>query len=366
MKDGEYQGVYWPTEAWKSCRPEEVGMDSALLLMVYPYVANPNFASRGAVIIRKGYIVAEAYFNGFDRDSSHPSYSVAKSFTGALIGIALEAGILRDVSDPITLYFPDLIKKKGMHIRSRQGILSPVSLRDYSPGFTESGEQARITIRHLLTMTSGIDWNEGDRDDLTSDVLYMALQDDYVEYVLQKSLAHEPGTVWNYSSGDSMLLSGIIHSALGVSAFDFGKEHLFDPIGIPDVHWESDPAGRTIGGWGITATVREYAKFGYLYSQNGRWEDRQVIPTAWVRESLQPVSEDVAHYGYQWWLLPAFSGWEDSIVPRDTHVAIGLFEQQIFVIPSEELVIVRTADDIGSSGWNELEFLTLVLKSILE
>ncbi|NOR15926.1 MAG: serine hydrolase, partial [Candidatus Aminicenantes bacterium] len=126
------------------------------------------------------------------------------------------------------------------------------------------------------------------------------------------------------------------------------------------------PAGHTIGGWGIEATVREYAKFGYLYSKNGLWEERQIIPEEWVWESLQPASDSIKGYGYQWWLLPAFSGWENSIVPRDTFIAIGLFEQQIFVIPSEELVIVRTANDLGSSGWNELEFLTLVLESILE
>ena len=81
---------------------------------------------------------------------------------------------------------------------------------------------------------------------------------------------------------------------------------------------------------------------------------------------MQPASESIQKYGYQWWLLPAFSGWENSIVPRDTYIAIGLFEQQIFVIPSKELVIVRTANDLGNSGWNELEFLTLVLESIVE
>jgi CubicO group peptidase (beta-lactamase class C family) len=366
LKDGEYRGAYWPTQAWKSCRPEAVAMDSAKLMLVYPYVANPNFNTRGVVIIRKGYIVAEAYFKGYDRDSSHPCYSVTKSFTGALIGIALGKGILQDVSEPIYAYFPELLKKKGMHIRGRQGYLSPLSPRDLSPGNSPSGAKNRITTRHLLTMTSGIDWNEGDRASLTSDVLNMALQDDFVQYVLDKPMAREPGEHWNYSSGDSMLLSGIIHSALGVSAYEFGREHLFIPIGIPDIRWESDPVGRTIGGWGIEATVRECAKFGYLYSQNGRWEARQIIPAEWVYDSLQPANPDVTFYGYQWWLLPAFSGWEDSIVPRDTHVAIGLFEQQIFVIPSQELVIVRTADDFGSSGWNELEFLTMVLESILE
>ena len=109
--EGKYTGSYWPTKSWRSCQPEEVGMDSAKLMLVYPYVANPNFSTKGVVIIRKGYIVAEDYFGGRSQDTRFPSYSVAKSFTSALIGIALGEGILQDVNDPIYNYYPELIKK---------------------------------------------------------------------------------------------------------------------------------------------------------------------------------------------------------------------------------------------------------------
>jgi len=366
LGEGSYEGEYWPTITWRTCRPEEVGMDSARLMSVYPYVATPSFRTKGVVIVRKGYIVAEAYFDGHSQASRHSSYSVAKSIASALIGIALGEGILQDVNDPIYRYYPELMEKKGVHIRDRLGYLSPLNSPERGQSTPQTAASNRITIRHLLTMTSGIDWNEGNLDDFTSDILNMAGHDDYVEYVLRKPQVFEPGAVWNYSSGDSMLLSGIIHNALGISAFEFGREFLFIPIGIPNIRWESDPVGHTIGGWGIDATVREYAKFGYLYSKNGLWEDRQIVPAEWVWESVQPASENIQKYGYQWWLLPAFSGWENSIVPRDTTIAIGLFEQQIFVIPSKELVIVRTANDLGNSGWNELEFLTMVLESILE
>jgi CubicO group peptidase (beta-lactamase class C family) len=214
-------------------------------------------------------------------------------------------------------------------------------------------------------MSSGLKWNEQDYfNDPLNDVYLMADSYDYIQYVLNKSPEYEPGIVWRYSSGDSMLLSGLFTRVLSISAYEFGQEYLFGPLGIPHIFWHSDPEGHTIGGWGIEATIREYAKFGYLYSKKGRWEKRQVIPKSWIYESWEPVSESIDFYGYQWWLLPVFEGHEDSIIPEDTYIAWGLYTQQIFVIPSKDLVIVRMADDPGSSEWDELEFLTRIMKSL--
>lgn len=354
LKKGTFEGTYWPTQGWKSCYPEDVGMDSATLLSVYDYVSNPVVRTRGVAIFRKGYMVAETYFNGFDRYSRHPSYSVAKSFLSALIGIGLDQGIFKNVEEPIYHYFPELNKKKKVHVR-----------RSFLQDLPSPGARKRITIEHLLTMSSGLKWNEEDYfNDPLNDVYLMADRYDYVQYVLNKPLEHEPGMVWRYSSGDSMLLSGLFTRALGISAYEFGQEYLFEPLGIPDIIWHTDSAGHTIGGWGIEATVREYAKFGYLYLKRGRWEEHQVISESWVNESWEPVSENIDFYGYQWWLLPVFAGHEDSIVPEDTRIAWGIYTQQIFIIPSEDLVIVRVADDPGSPEWDELEFLTRIVKSL--
>lgn len=354
LKKGPYEGPYWPTNGWRSCNPEDVGMDSATLMGVYDYVANPAVHTRGMAIIRKGYIVAETYFSGYNRFSRHPSYSVAKSFMSALVGIGLEQGIFEYIDEPIFHYFPELNKKKKTQIRGAF-LQSPPA----------PGARKRITIEHLLTMSSGLKWNEIDYfNDSSNDVFLMADTYDYIQYVLGKPLEYEPGTVWRYSSGDSMLLSGLFTRALGISSYAFGSENLFRPLGIPNIIWDSDPAGHTIGGWGIRATIREYAKFGYLYLKKGKWEDRQIVSESWVYDSLMPVSENIDFYGYQWWLLPVFDGYEDSIIPRDTHIAWGLFTQQIFVIPSEDLVIVRVANDPGSSEWDELEFLTQIIKSL--
>lgn len=356
LKKGLYQGKYWPTYGWKSCLPEEVGMDSDLLLRAYDYAANPDVYTRGLVIIRRGYIVGEAYFGNFDLYSRHPSYSVAKSFMSALIGIGIDQRIFESVDEPISHYYPELNQKKGMRVRS------------YLPGdLSSSGSKRKITIENLLTMTSGLEWNEDDLNNLiANDVVLMALQDNYAQYVLSKPIIHDPGTVWNYSSGDPMLLSGLFNRVLGISAFQFGLEHLFSPIGIPQIIWENDPVGQTIGGWGIEATVREYAKFGYLYSKGGEWEDRQIVPENWIYQSVQPVSENVNNYGYLWWLRPSLGGYDGSLIPDDTFFARGLFTQEIFVIPSKDLVIVRMADDLTSNEWNEVDFLTIILESLLE
>lgn len=356
LKKGPYEGEYWPTYGWKGCLPEDVGMDSELLLRAYDYAANPDVYTRGLVIIRKGYIVGEAYFSNFDRYSRHPSYSVAKSFMSALIGIGIDRRMFESVDEPVYHYYPELNQKRSMRVRS------------YFPeDLPTSGAQQRITIKNLLTMTSGFEWNEDDLSSLiTNDVVQMALQENYVQYVLTKPIIHEPGTVWNYSSGDSMLLSGLFNRVLGIPAYQFGLENLFAPLGIPQIIWENDPAGQTIGGWGIEATVREYAKFGYLYSRGGEWEDRQIVPRSWVYQSVQPVSESVNNYGYLWWLRPSLGGYEGSLIPEDTFFALGLFTQQIFVIPSEDLVIVRMANDLILDDWNEADFLTLILESLIE
>lgn len=342
IKDGNYTGAYWPTSGWRSCTPGEVGMDRERLKQVYDYVENPAINTEGIIIIRNGYIVAEAYFGNFSENSKHGSFSVAKSFIGALIGIAIHNGIIPGINEKIFNYFP-LWQTPSTDVRKKN-----------------------ITIKHLLTMSSGLEWNETEyyNDTSQNDVFIMAEEDDFIEYVLNKPSEFEPGALWSYSSGDSMLLSGIIQESSGVTAYQFAKQYLLDPIGSPGISWENDPAGHTVGGWGIGATVREYAKFGYLYLNKGKWEENQVVQESWVDLSLTPVSNSINFYGFQWWLGPALEGFDNSVIPNDLFLAWGIFSQQIFVIPSLDLVIVRVANDPNSPEWDEVQFLTLIINSI--
>ena len=342
---------YWPTDDWRSIDPAEVGMDAVGLQQTYDYVANPNINAQGFVVIRNGYIVLEGYFGKFNMNSRHESFSAAKSFTSALIGIAIEEGYLSGVNETIGTFFPQLNE----------------------PGMDEAKKE--ITIKHLLTMTSGLEWNEDDYLDLfRNDAIRMLFSTDLIGYVLDKPLLYEPGEHWYYSTGDSMLLSGVIQNASDMTAYQFALEHLLKPIGLSQIRWLQVRPGYTHGGMGIQATVREFAKFGHLYLKKGRWDSRQVVPESWVEESLAPVrsfsnGEVISdEYGYQWWLLPSLIGYEHSIVPPSTFLAWGIFSQQIFIIPEEDIVAVRVGWDIYSQTdeWDEIEFLTLILKAITE
>lgn len=342
---GEYLGEYWPTEGWRTCRPEEVGMNSEKLIKVYEYAANPDINTQGIAVIRKGYIVGEAYFNDFKMDSRHESFSIAKSFSSALIGIAIDQGFIESVDERLSEFYPQW----------------------QTPGTSESKKQ--MTIEDLLTMRSGLQWNEDDyyKDRSQNDVYIMIdSAQDYIQYVLNKPVIHEPGTHWYYSSGDSVLLSGIIEKSTGMTAYEFAGQYIFEPMDLTEIIWLADPAGHTITAWGIQGTVREFAKFGYLYLKKGRWEDLQVVPKDWIEESSQPVSEEIEKYGYQWWRLPVFRGYEETKIPRDILMALGIFTQQIFIIPTKDLLVVRLGHDPDPyhDEWRELEFLSLVLNSL--
>lgn len=341
---GSYMGEYWPTTGWRTCTPEEVGMNSEKLNKVYKYAANPNINTYGLVIVKNGYIVGEAYFQGFSSTSRFRSYSIAKSFLSSLFGIAIDQKLIESVDEKASKYLTEWT----------------------NPEHKE--EKRRMTIRHLLTMSSGLEWNEEDYygDTSRNDVFLMDKAPDYLEYALARPASLEPGTRWYYSSGDSMLLSGILERAVNKTAFQFAREHLFKPMGVERITWDCDPAGHTIGGWGIRTAIRDYAKFGYLYLKKGEWDGRQVVPRQWVEASTGPAGNGITWYGYQWWLGSAMSGFQDSIIPPGLFFAFGIYAQQMFVIPEKDIVIVRTGNDANHKNdeWREVEFLTLVLESL--
>ena len=344
---GPYEGPYWPTEGWRSCAPEEVGMDSDALRAAYEYAANPNLDTRGIIVIKDGYIVGEAYFSPYEQDDLHPSFSIAKSFTSALVGIAIDQGLIPDVEHEAYHYFPEW-----------QTVDTPT-------------ENQLITIEFLLTMTSGLAWLEEDYYSSTSDDdIYRMYQEasDFIDYVLAKPVIHDPGTEFYYSSGSSILLAGIVEAVSGMRAADYATEHLFGPLGITNISWEADPAGHTIGGWGIDATVRDFAKFGYLYLNRGQWDGEQIVSEEWVTQSTSSPWEGLDYYGYHWWLLPAFGNYESYGIPEDTYFGVGIYVQRLYVVPEENLVVVRMGNDGPGSGenWNTLTFLQLILDAIVE
>ncbi len=225
-------------------------------------------------------------------------------------------------------------------IAIQQGRIQSVDQRvvDFFPGreFDNMDERkAAMTLRDVLTMTSGLAWIDGDPywEQIRS-------SPDWLDYMLGLPLAAAPGERFNYCSGCSHILAEILYAATGQTPEEYANQYLFGPMGIQDVKWESDPQGISIGGWGLYLTSRQMARLGQLYLDEGNWQGRQLVPAEWVRESTRLqvdgggyLNVDGIGYGYQWWNNPSLQGF----------AAVGSEGQVIFVQPEKRLVVVFTS-----------------------
>ena len=295
--------------------------------------------TRAAIVVYDGQLVAEKYAPGFDKSMKMYGWSMAKSFTGAMIGILVKQGKLD-------------IKK-------------PAPVPEWS-----SPEDPRhaITIQNLLQQTSGLDFLEAytKASDVTN-MLYK--EDDMAAYTAGHTLAHPPGTVFNYSSGNSNILARIIRQTVGEKDYaGFPFTALFYKIGMYHTVMEPDASGTYVGSSYINATARDYARFGLLYLNNGAWNGEQILPQDWVKQSVTPVAADpLKNYGYQVW-LNGFdkkhpSRRKDPDVPADMFYCDGFGYEMIYVIPSEKLVVVRLGLTLDRS-FDENLFLKKIIKSI--
>jgi CubicO group peptidase (beta-lactamase class C family) len=293
-------------------------MDSAQLAQMLDAVNARKLSIHSILIIRHGYLVAEVYYGSNSPTLKHDLYSVTKSFTSALVGMAIQKGSIDSVNHPVLDLFAD----------------RPVANVD--------ARKKAITLEHLLTMSSGLEWPESGNAYTTLDNPYVRMMrsPDWVQFVLDRPMAQQPGAAFNYNSGASHLLSAIVQKTTGTSTLAFAHEHLFKPLGIADVAWGADAAGIAVGGSDLRLTPRDMAKFGYLYLKGGIWAGQQIVPAEWVKASTTKhvKSTDAAlDYGYQWW-----------IEPDGSFAAHGLGGQSIFVRPSQDLVVVFTSWLTGS------------------
>ncbi len=348
IAQGENTGEYWPTAGWRTSRPEAMGMDSQKLAEAIAYAATPEFNTEGVLVVKNGYIVAEAYLDGFEIDETHVSNSMAKSFTSSLIGIAIDKGLISGIDEKLCRYYQEW---------------------DCSD---ENDLRRKITIRHALTLTSGLEWQENWAvwDPATNDALKMGASGQFMRYMSKRKGLNEPGQKFMYSTGDPMLLTRVIQEATGMSAFEFAKANLFAPLNIANVSWDEDRDGYTATAWGLYTTVREFAKFGYLFLNKGSWEDRQLVSEQWVEKSTKtdPSVAMWSAYGYLWHVnLPHRLSWSKSPIPTDAipadgYMAAGVLGQNIFIIPSKNLVIVKVADQQGPQ-LDLVKFLTLIIEA---
>ncbi len=268
------------------------------------------------LVTRHGRIVLEAAYAPYRVEMKHRVYSVTKSVISTLIGMALDDGKLDTVDRKILDFFP------GRTVAN-----------------LDDAKKA-ITIRQLLDMRSGLAW----QDSLGVSFNAMERSPDWQQFVLDHPMETAPGTSFNYSGGNTHLLSAILSKVTGKSAHDYAREKLFGPLGIDDVLWRHDPQGISGGGAGLYLQPRDMAKLGYLYLRNGQWEGKQILPQSWVeavRKADGVIPEGWAsnlRYGSQFWVIPR----------RDAYLMVGFHRQLVIVMPKLDIVAVAT----GSSRFS--------------
>lgn len=305
--------------------PSDIMMNSKIFLQLEPMILSQYSNINGMLVVQKGKIVFERYYNGYDyRDTFHVA-SVTKSIISALIGIAIDKGYIKSVDQKVLDFFPEY---------------------DFNPADIQKRE---IAIRHLLTMTAPYpfkNWHEP--------LERLCRQKDWVKYTLDALGKGGKIGEFKYSSEGAHLLSAIITRATGKCASEFANEHLFIPIGmgeVPDYEmkafgyedlfgknvkgWVKDPNGNSTGGWGLTLTPRDMARFGLLYLNGGFCNDNNIISKTWIDQSVKIERDKYDYltykYGYLWWLRE-----EDGIF---SYSAIGDGGNTICCIPEKDLVV---------------------------
>jgi CubicO group peptidase (beta-lactamase class C family) len=289
---------------WKTASLESQGISSNLPSGLETRVKQEYASIRCLLIVRHGKLVYERYFQDCDQNSLQEVHSVTKSFTSALIGIALQEGYLKGVDRKITEFYPEYMQLKV------------------------DRKIKEVTIRHLLTMTSGRygGWSQSG---------------DMIGYSLGLTFIASPGQSFNYCNPDTHLLSGIISRTTHQSALEYARKNLFGPLGFTAVEWPADSNGYNFGPASLRLTARDMAKFGFLYLNLGKWNGKQVISADWVREStvkhVKGGALENEDYGYLWWVT--------TVKGHTAYFAAGYGGQFIFVIPGLDLVVVITSTD---------------------
>jgi len=326
-------------DGWRTASAETVGMDpSRLAQLTESLRAWPELGVHAVLIERGGVLVYEAYFDGFDErwgeplgrvtmtgDTKHDLRSVTKSVVSALAGIALSTGAIRSLDQPAIEWFPEYPE-------------------------LDTPEHRRVTLAHVLGMTSGVQWNEEvPYNDPRNDEIRMTQDAQPLRYALSRPFAHEPGAEFTYNGGLTQVMAAVIERATGMPIEEYARTKLFEPLGITDFEWLGDLADMPAAASGLRLRARDLAKFGSLYLHNGQWNGTQVIPADWVDLStrrhfrFRPRTgiDEGGEFGYAyfWW----YSCYPTSHGLVEARTAIGNGQQRIFVLPGLDMVVTILA-----------------------
>lgn len=287
-------------------KPLDIGMD------VDAYMKDQRTAS--LIILQDGKIRLEKYGLGFSTEGRWTSFSVAKSFTSTLVGAAIKDGYIKSIDNKVSDYIPDL---KG-------------SVYD------------DVTIKQLLTMTSGVKWNEDYADPKSDVALFNEHKADpgvdvTVSYMRKLQREAPPGTKWVYKTGETNLIGVLVSSATGKKLADYLSEKVWRPFGMErDASWLLGPTGHEISGCCLQASTRDFARFGLFMLGGGVADGKPVLPDGWIAEATTKYADTYTPglgYGYQWWILD-----------NGAYAAQGIFGQGIFIDPRRKLVIASNSN----------------------
>ncbi|CAN5364906.1 serine hydrolase [soil metagenome] len=340
-----YQPPSALSDGWTTATAESMGVDAKRLAALTASVrAWPELGVHAILIERSGRLIYEEYFDGFDErwgtplgrvamaaGSVHDLRSVTKSVVSALAGIALGEGAIKSLDQPVVEWFPEYPE-------------------------LNTADRRRVTLAHVLAMTSGLEWNEDmPYTDPRNDEIRMTRDSQPLRYALSRSFAHEPGAAFSYNGGLTQVMAAVIQRAVKMPIQDYARTKLFEPLGIDTVEWLGDLAGMPSAASGLRLRGRDLAKFGSLYLHGGRWNGRQVIPAGWVdlstrrqfrfarsavrHRSSTPAADGAFGYAYFWW----YSCYPTPGGLVEARTAVGNGQQRVFVLPGLDMVVTILA-----------------------
>ncbi len=346
-------------DGWLTASLETVGMSVEPLKNLMEIQLNRDEHEIHCIlVIKDGLLVFEEYFPGhdfdlntsnyhgawinFNRDTLHNLHSVTKSITSTLLGIAIDNGFIAGVEEKVYDFFPD-----------------------YDSLRTEMKD--RILLSHLLNMRAGWEWNETDVEVTSAESTYMQMlfSDDPLGYVLGRPMEAEPGTLFDYSGGVTNVLGQVIERSVTTDFENFADQYLFHPLGITNRSWCYFPSGMILVSGDLHIRPRDMAKIGYLFINNGKWQESQVVSPDWINEATQqrvdlPDFWGPDGYGYHWW----FQTFTVEGVVLDSFYASGWGGQFILMVPDLKMVVVFTGANYVNSPFPDMR--TMLEKYILQ
>ncbi|MCY9516879.1 serine hydrolase domain-containing protein [Paenibacillus apiarius] len=288
--------------------PEEQGISSKAIHSFIEHIEQRQLELHSFMFLRHGHVVAEGWWAPYAPNKPHALFSLSKSFTSTAVGLAVEEGLF-SVEERVISFFPEEATPK---VKEHFG---------------------KLQVRHLLTMSTGHDANNAPNIRSSKD-------GNWVKAYFESTLSHTPGTQFLYSSDATYMLSAIMQKRTGQTLGDYLQPRLFEPLGIAGVAWETCPLGINTGGWGLSLTTEDVAKFGQLYLRQGQWNGRPIIPAAWIQQATsrhisngQSADSDWTQgYGYQFWRCR-----------HDAYRGDGAYGQFVIVMPEQDAVIAITS-----------------------